>query len=97
MNKICKNIFKCLIALVAALFISGAAYSPVNASAASYSNQMFEADGTEASVVEEKADGEEAEYNDSYDLFRRRSYNHNCSCYICSIINSIFSSKRCRR
>ena len=63
LNKICKNIFKCLIALVAALFISGAAFNPVNASAASYSNQMFEADGTEASVVEEKADGEEADDN----------------------------------
>ncbi len=63
LNKICKNIFKCLIALVAALFISGAAFSPVNASAASYSNQMFEADGTEASVVEEKADVEEADDN----------------------------------
>ena len=63
LNKICKNIFKCLIALVVALFISGAAYGPVQASAASSnSNQMYEAD-TEVSLEEEQADEAEADDN----------------------------------
>ena len=63
LNKICKNIFKCLIALVAALFISSAAFSPLGVNAASYNSQLLEADGTDVSIEDEKVDDAEADDN----------------------------------